>query len=99
MLSQKFGKGLDKVHPFSDSNAVKYLLCATKKILTPEWETVGAKYGSRIWSFVSKFVMMDRFIKTLGVAEIHHGVIIPKRFCPDGYAGPGSKVNLFIKIV
>jgi hypothetical protein len=64
-------------------------------MLSPEWEVVGPKYSARIWALVSKFIMLDRFSKTLGAADIYPGVLMPKKTCSVDYLGTGSKVSIF----
>lgn len=58
-------------------------------------DIVGAKYAGRIWGFISKFVMLDRFSKTLGASNIYPGRLITRRICPPDYFGTASKVSIF----
>jgi hypothetical protein len=37
------------------------------RILSGDLDAAGAKNASRIWGFMSKFVMLDRFLKALGL--------------------------------
>lgn len=92
-VSQKFGKGLDEVHPFSDTSGVDVLLRAEEMILSPKWELVGSKNAGRIWGFISKFVMLDRFAKTLGAADVYPGIVVPRKMCSNDYLGTGLKVR------
>jgi hypothetical protein len=59
-------------------------------------DAVGPKNAARIWGFISKFVMLDRFIKTLGVVEVHPGIPLPRATRLVGYLGSGAKVSLFL---
>jgi len=97
---QKFGKGLDEVHPFSDTSGVDVLLRESEYMLSLDMDAVGPKNASRIWGFMSKFVMLDRFSKTLGVANVYPGVRVPKRMCSLSYIGTASKVSIiFMKSI
>lgn len=64
-------------------------------MLSPQGEEVGPRYAARIWALVSKFIMLDRFSKTLGAAEIYPGDIMPKKSCSNDYIGTGSMVSIF----
>jgi len=55
---------------------------------------VGPKNAGRIWGFLSKFVMLDRFGKTLGVAEIYPGIPLPRSVCSPEYLGTAGKVSI-----
>jgi hypothetical protein len=74
---------------------VDAVLRDAEKILSPLSDAVGAKNAARIWGFMSKFVMLDRFSKTLGVADIYPGSLVSKNVCSVEYLGTGSKVNSF----
>ena len=65
-------------------------------MLSSTLDVVGPKNAARIWGFISKFVMFDRFIKALGIAEDHPGVLVPRKLCTDDYLGNASKVNIFL---
>ena len=56
---------------------------------------VGPRNASRIWGFVSKFVMLDRFAKTLGLAEIHKAPPVRRTVCEEEYFGTAAKVRIF----
>ena len=92
-MQQKIGKGLDEVYPFSDTGSVDIILRDAQKILS---EDVGPKNASQIWGFISKFVMLDHFIKALGAVEVHPGLLVPKKLCELEYLGKGSKVSIFL---
>ena len=64
-------------------------------MLSPNMNIVGPKNASRIWGFLSKFVMLDRFCKTLGAAEVYPGISVPKKMCSLDYLGTGFKVGTF----
>lgn len=91
---QKFGKGLDDVHPFSDTSGVDVLLRESEYMLSLDLDAVGPKNAARIWGFMSKFVMLDRFSKALGVANVYPGVRVPKTMCSLSYIGTASKVSV-----
>ena len=50
----------------------------SKTMLSPLLDTVGAKNASRIWGFMSKFISLDQFLKTLRLAKVYPGVSVPK---------------------
>jgi hypothetical protein len=58
-------------------------------------DDVGPKNAARIWGFISKFIMFDRFVKALGIGEANPGVLIPRKPCSDDYLGNGLKVSIF----
>ena len=86
---------MDEVHPFSDTSGVDVLLREAEMILSPKWELVGSKNTARIWGFISKFVMLDQFAKTLGAADVYPGIVVPRKTCSIDFLGTGSKVGLF----
>jgi hypothetical protein len=97
MYLQRLGKALDEIHPFSEKPSVDLVLRDAEKLLSPYClEVVSAQFASRIWGFVSKFVMVDRFSKALGVAETSRGCQMPKRMNSTDYFGTGAKVCSFI---
>jgi hypothetical protein len=55
-------------------------------------------YGSagQIWSFVSKFVMLDRFAKAMGLTEFARGLPFPKKTISSDYVGTASKVGIYL---
>jgi len=59
--------------------------------------SIGPKNASRIWGFMSKFVMLDRFAKTLGGAEAHPGISVPKTKMQKDQLGSAAKVSTFFK--
>lgn len=83
------------MHPFSDTTGVDHLLREANEILSPN-STVKKYNASRIWGFISKFVMLDRFIKALGIAEDNPGVLVPRTLCEVDYLGSGLKVSIFL---
>lgn len=52
---------------------------------------VGPKNANRIWGFLSKFVMLDRFGKTLGAAELYPANTIERMACDSDYFGTAFK--------
>lgn len=90
---QKIGNGLDQVFPFGDSNGVDGLLRDAEKIYSPNLDDVGRKNAGRIWGFFSKFVMLDRFAKALGVADVYPGQPVPRKICSDIHLGTITKVS------
>jgi hypothetical protein len=88
---------LDEVRPFSDTIGVDVVLRDSEMILSSELEAVGPKNASRIWSFISKFVILDRFLKALGLAEIYPGPSSPRQICSPERLGTASKVGIFRK--
>jgi hypothetical protein len=93
---QKIGKGLDEAPPFGDSLSVDILLREAETILSQDVEGLGARSASRIWAFLSKFVMLDRLSKVLGAAEVYPGLPVPKKMCSSDYIGTGAKVICFL---
>jgi hypothetical protein len=88
----RFAQGLDDVHPFSYTEAVENLVRDAEQILSPDRTSVSAKNASRIWAFMSKFVMLDRFAGALGVAEVHRGMSLPKESMSRDDFGGALKV-------
>ena len=88
-FQQRLGKSLDKVCPFSDTAAVDVLFWEAECILSPHSEAVGVKNASQIWGFMSKFSMLHRCSKTLGVAKLHPGHQVPRKLCLPDYLGTG----------
>jgi hypothetical protein len=58
-------------------------------------DALGRKHAGRIWSFMSKFIVLDRFCKTLGVAGIYPGCISCKKAWSLDYFGTASKASDF----
>ena len=96
-FQQKLSKGLDEVHPFSDTAAIDVVYCEAEEILSPKFVAVGVKNTSQIWGFMSKFVMLDRCSKTMGMAKLHPGHHVPRKLCKLDYLGTSSKVGTFLK--
>lgn len=92
-LLQQLGEGLDTVHPFSDTTGVDVILRDAEKILSSHLDAVGRNSPNRIWGLLSKFVMLDRFSKTLGAADIQPGICVPRKICSSDYIGTGTKVS------
>jgi hypothetical protein len=63
-------------------------------MLSTELRAVGPKNASRIWGFMSKFVMLDRFIKALGAADAHAGFCVPRDACLLQGIGTADKVSI-----
>lgn len=62
-------------------------------MLPPHLEMIGAKTAGRIWAFLSKFVMLDRFCVVFGAAEVLPGLEVPRKICSLDYLGTGAKVT------
>jgi len=77
---------------------VDVILREEDKMLSDQLNAVGRKNASRIWCFISKFVMLDRFAKTLGAAVVYPGIHVAKKICSQDYLGTGSKVSIFLPI-
>lgn len=84
---------MDEIHPFSDTVSVDVVLRDSERMLLPEMDAVGPKNASRIWGFMSKFVMLDRFLKTLGLAQMYVGHPVPRKIFSRDYLGTASKVS------
>jgi hypothetical protein len=84
------------VHPFSDTTGVDHVLKDAENIFSENSDRVGPKNAARIWGFISKFVMVDRFIKALGVADTYPGLPMPRKLCTGDYLGNGSKARFFL---
>jgi hypothetical protein len=70
---QKFRNGLD---------IVDLVLRDAEVILSSDVEAVSQRSAVRLWSFLSKFVMLDCFEKALGVADvIGGGGCLSRSFC------------------
>lgn len=72
------------------------LIRDTEKMLPPDMDVIGYKHAARIWGFISKFVMLDRFGKTLGLAKVHPGLPCPRTICSLDFIGTGAKVSFFL---
>lgn len=70
------------------------LLRKAELVLTEDPTSIGPKHASQIWGFLSKFIMLDRFIKALGGAEVYPGLSIPRTTLSLNYLGTGSKVSI-----
>ena len=71
------------------------ILQEAEKILSPHLEAVSAKNAGRIWGFILKFVVLDRFSEVFGAAEIHPGLPVPRKTSLPDYLGTGEKVTYF----
>ena len=90
-VTQKLGKGLDDIHPFSDTSSVDVVLRECERILLPDHE-MAPKTASRIWGFISKFVILDRFVKTLGLGH-ERAMKVPRRMSSFANLGTALKVS------
>lgn len=95
-FGQKLGKGLDEVYPFSDTPAVDVVFRQVDAMFSGNIDAVGRKYASRIWGYVSKFVMLDRFCKTLGVAGVYPATPVHRKICTLNHFGTAARVSTFI---
>jgi hypothetical protein len=92
---QKLGKGLDDVHPFSDTTGVDIILREANNMLSPDLKAVGTRNAGRIWGLLSKFVILDRFSKTLGVAKVNPGCPVQRTISSDpSHFGTGEQVSI-----
>jgi hypothetical protein len=91
---QKFGKGLDEVRPFSQYNSVDVILRASDQFFSPDGDVIGYAHAGRIWSFVSKFVMLDRFAKALDLTKTDPALPLPRKTFSSNYIGTASKVRI-----
>jgi hypothetical protein len=82
---------LDEVHPFSDTTGIDVVLREAELLMSDDMLEVGPKNANRIWGFLSKFVMLDRFGKTLGAAELYPADPITRMTCYSDYFGTASK--------
>lgn len=89
---------MDEVHPFSDTTGVDVLLRESERMLSRDLEAVGPKNASRIWGFMSKFLLLDQFMKTMGLADCYPGTPVPRKICSMDYFGTASKVTVFTTI-
>ena len=77
----------------SDTVGVDVVMRDSKTILSPLLEGVGAKNASRVWAYMAKFVALDRFLKTLRLAQVFPGVAVPKvESLHHDHLGTASKV-------
>ena len=91
-------KGLDEIHPFSDTVGVDVVLWDSERILWSDLDAVGPNNAARIWGFISKFIMLNQFIKTLGLAEAYPGIPMASKTRPLDYLGTSMKVSVFLSI-
>jgi hypothetical protein len=89
-------KGLDEVHPFSDTTGVDAVLRDADKMLSPEMAVIGPKNAGRVWGFTTKFIMLDRFAKTLFGTDFPPGCRVPRKVCKEDYLGTGMKVSIYL---
>jgi hypothetical protein len=88
-------KGLDEIHPFSDINGVDGVLRDANTMLPPKMGLIGPKTAGRVWGFISKFIMLDRFAKTLFGTDFHPGCRVSRTLCTEDYLGTTTKVNIY----
>ena len=74
---ERIGKRLSKFW-FITTPAVDVVLCEAEMILSDNSSSIGPKNLLQIWGFMSKFVMVDRFAKALGIADVYPGISVPK---------------------
>lgn len=92
-------KGLDEGYPFSDTTSIDIILRESKQMISAEMKIVGGKNASRIWGFLSKFIMVDRFGKTLGLADIQPNVVLERKVCGAKYLNTSAfRVSNSIKV-
>ena len=91
-------KGLDEIHLFSNTVGVDVVLRDSERILWSDLDAVGPKNAALIWGFISKFVMLDWFVKTLGLAEACPGIPMARKTRPLDYLGTAMKVTVFLLI-
>lgn len=72
------------------------LIRDSREILLWNLDAVGLRNASRIWGLASKFVMLDRFGKTLGLAEVHPGLSVPRKIRSVKHFGTGLRVSRFL---
>ena len=96
---QKLARGLDEIHPFSDTPAVEVILREAEQIISLDGDgaVVGRNNASRIWAFMSKFAMLDRFSETLNLADQYPGIGMPRKMCSIQYFGTCLKVSAFLE--
>ena len=63
-----------------------------ENLLSSDLAAVTAKNSARIWGFISKFVMLDRFLEPLGLAAVHPGTPVPRTIHSPEYFGTATKV-------
>lgn len=73
------------------------VLRESEKMLSQDMEMIGPKNAARIWGFVSKFVMLDRFIKALGLAELLPGFPVERTFHTEEHFGKAAKVSFSLQ--
>lgn len=67
-----------------------------ERIFSPNTVAVGPKNAARIWGLISKFVMLDRFAKTLFRMDFLPGFRVTRKFCSEDYFGTGAKVSIYL---
>jgi hypothetical protein len=88
-------KGLDEIHPFSDINSVDVVLREADTMLSPKMGLIGPRNAGRVWGFISKFIMLNRFAKTLFGTDFPPGCCVPRKVCTEDYLGSTTKVNIY----
>lgn len=86
---------MDNVCPFADTIGMQTVLHNAERMLSPGMEIVGRKNASRIWGFISKFVMVDRFARTKFGSEFLPAVPVPRNFCSEESLGTAKKVSVY----
>jgi len=93
LRNQEISQGLDQANPFNETSGVENVLKGAEDMLSLRVEAVGPKHAAQIWSFMSKFVMLDRLSAVLGTAEIDPGFSVPRKICLPEYLGTGARVT------
>ena len=86
---QKCGKGLDEIHPFSDTTAVDVLLRETDQFFSPVTSlgiTMLGKYG----------VLYRSSWCWTGLPKVYPGLLLHKETFSSDYIGTASKVGIFL---
>jgi hypothetical protein len=64
------------------------------EFFAPDGDLIGYSRAGRLWNFVSKFVMLDRFAKALELTKVFPAPLFPKKTLSSDYLGTGSKVGM-----
>lgn len=75
---------------------VQTLLEESERMFSADLKVVGPKNASKIWGFISKFVMLDRFMKAVGVADIHPGLCVLRDARSPEHFGTANRVSMFL---
>jgi hypothetical protein len=76
---------------------VENVLRDAEIVLSSHFDAVSRGIAGRIWGFLSKFVMLDRFGKALGVADVYPGCSVPRKKYEKDYFGTASGVSDFLQ--